>query len=62
MTDVVPSPTHEEDEIMEIAAGLEAKSEHPLAEAITRYASEESLVSAQVTNFKPFPVTAYVVT
>lgn len=55
VTDVIPSPTHEEDEIMEIAAGLEAKSEHPLAEAITRYASEESLVSAQVTNFQAVP-------
>lgn len=55
VTDVLPIGTHDEDEVMEIAAALEAKSEHPLAEAICRYAEEESLPSAQVTNFQAVP-------
>ena len=53
--DVFPIGSHDEDEVMEIAAGLEAKSEHPLAEAICRYVEEESLTSAQVTNFQAVP-------
>ncbi len=55
VTDVLPIGSHDEDEVMEIAAGLEAKSEHPLAEAICRYVEEESLSSAQVTNFQAIP-------
>ncbi|MBI4592413.1 heavy metal translocating P-type ATPase [Candidatus Uhrbacteria bacterium] len=55
VTDVLTVGSHDEDEVMEIAAGLEAKSEHPLAEAICRYAQEESLTSAQVANFQAVP-------
>ena len=55
VTDVLTVGAHDEDEIMEIAAGLEAKSEHPLAEAIVRYANEESLVLAPVENFEAIP-------
>ncbi|MBI2476684.1 heavy metal translocating P-type ATPase, partial [Candidatus Uhrbacteria bacterium] len=55
VTDVLTVGSHDEDEIMEIASGLEAKSEHPLAEAICRYAQEESLASAQVANFQAVP-------
>ena len=55
VTDVLSIGSRDEDEIMEIAAGLEAKSEHPLAEAICRYAQEESLSSAGVTNFQAVP-------
>lgn len=55
VTDVLTIGSRDEDDVMEIAAGLEAKSEHPLAEAICRYAEEESLVSASVTNFQAVP-------
>jgi Cu+-exporting ATPase len=55
VTDILPMGSHDEDEVMEIAAGLEAKSEHPLAEAICRYAEEELLTSAQVLNFQALP-------
>jgi len=55
VTDVLVTGSCDEDEVMEIASGLEAKSEHPLAEAICRYAQEESLVNAQVTNFQAIP-------
>lgn len=55
VTDVVTLGNHDEDEVMEIAAGLEAKSEHPLAEAICRYAEEEGLVTAQVIAFEAIP-------
>lgn len=55
VTDVLTFGSRDEDDVMEIAAGLEAKSEHPLAEAICRYAEEESLVSASVTNFQAIP-------
>ena len=55
VTDIVPFASHEEEEIMEIAAGLEAKSEHPLAEAICRYAQEESIKMAEITHFEAIP-------
>lgn len=55
VTDVVTLGGHDEDEVMEIAAGLEAKSEHPLAEAICRYADEEGLAVAQVRAFEAIP-------
>ncbi|MBI5793930.1 copper-translocating P-type ATPase [Candidatus Uhrbacteria bacterium] len=55
VTDVLTIGSHDEDDVMEIAAGLEAKSEHPLAEAICRYAQEESLNSVQVTDFQAVP-------
>lgn len=55
VTDVVPIASNDEDSVMEIASGLEAKSEHPLAEAIYRYAQEESLTLSEVKNFQAIP-------
>lgn len=55
VTDVLLVGSRDENKVMEIAAGLEAKSEHPLAEAICRYVEEKSLSSAQVTNFQAVP-------
>lgn len=37
--------------IMQIAAGLEKKSEHPLAEAIVSYADEQGIVPVEITDF-----------
>lgn len=52
VTDVLPFGTGDGADVMEIASGLEAKSEHPLAEAICRYAEEEEIDNAEVEDFK----------
>lgn len=43
------------DEVLQIAASLEKQSEHPLAEAIYSYASEENIKLLAVENFKAIP-------
>ena len=40
------------DELVKIAAGLESKSEHPLAKSITNYAAEKNIFPYEVENFK----------
>lgn len=55
VTDVISLGLNNEARILEIAAGLEAKSEHPLAEAICRYAEKKSVAIVDVTNFKAIP-------
>jgi Cu+-exporting ATPase len=55
VTDVISLGLNNEARILEIAAGLEAKSEHPLAEAICRYAEKKSVALVDVTNFKAIP-------
>ena len=39
-------------QLLKIAAGLENKSEHPLARAITNYAAEKNIAPYEVENFK----------
>ncbi|OGL74259.1 copper-translocating P-type ATPase [Candidatus Uhrbacteria bacterium RIFCSPHIGHO2_12_FULL_60_25] len=55
VTDIVGASLTDEDELLEIAAGLEAKSEHPLAEAICRYAEEEGITPVDVREFQAIP-------
>lgn len=55
VTDVQTLGTLDEDAVMEIAAGLEGKSEHPLAEAICRYAEEENIEPSEVASFQAVP-------
>jgi Cu+-exporting ATPase len=55
VTDVIGIGLSDETRILEIAAGLEAKSEHPLAEAICRYVEEENVDPIDVTEFKAIP-------
>ncbi|WKZ28907.1 MAG: heavy metal translocating P-type ATPase [Patescibacteria group bacterium] len=55
VTDVIGIGLTDEARILEIAAGLEVKSEHPLAEAICRYAEEENVDPIDVTDFKAIP-------
>lgn len=55
VTDVVPIGEHEEDEVVELAASLEKKSEHSLAEAICLYAEEGGISAQQVTGFSAVP-------
>ena len=55
VTDVIGAGLTDEEEIMEVAAALEAKSEHPLAEAICRYAEEEGISATEATEFQAIP-------
>lgn len=55
VTDIIGVGLSDDERIVEIAAGLEAKSEHPLAEAICRYAEEEGIDPSEVTDFKAIP-------
>lgn len=54
VTDIVvaPNSTRDENELLALAASLESHSEHPLAEAIVRRATERSLARADVESFE----------
>ncbi len=51
VTDVVTFDVDAE-EFLKIAAGLELKSEHPLAEAVTKFAAEKNIQPREVSNFQ----------
>ena len=51
LTDLVAAGGFDEDEVLRLVAALEAQSEHPIAEAITRAAVQKGLKSAEVTAF-----------
>lgn len=55
VTDIVDSIYADENEVLRIAASLEQKSEHSLAEAICNYAKEEEAKTQEVTDFKAIP-------
>ncbi len=52
VTDILPSVGETKESLLKIAASLEAKSEHPLAKAIIRYAEAEGIKAEEVTEFK----------
>jgi len=52
VTDVIVTPGVDESEVLRLAAGVEALSEHPLADAITRAAMNLSLERAAVSDFE----------
>ena len=54
VTDVIALKANDEDEVMILAATLE-KSEHPLAEAIVNYATEEGLDIKTTDKFQAIP-------
>ena len=55
VTDVIALGEYDEDDVLRLAASIERASEHPLAEAIYRYAEDEG-VSLQETNaFEAIP-------
>lgn len=55
VTDVIASGDVMEDELVELAYSLEAKSEHPLAKAIVSYAKEHEIPAKPVNDFKALP-------
>ena len=55
LTDIVGVGLSDEEEIASIAASLEKLSEHPLADAIVKYAEEESIVLSEATGFRAVP-------
>jgi Cu+-exporting ATPase len=52
VTDLVPLAGHGEDELLRIAASVEAGSEHPLGEAIVRSARHRGIEPARVERFE----------
>jgi P-type Cu+ transporter len=55
VTDVTSAGLTDEDEITSLAASMEKLSEHPLAEAIVKYAEEEGIALKEVNNFRAIP-------
>ncbi len=55
ITDIVTDGSLEENKLLEIVAGLEARSEHPLAVAIVKAAQERGLQVAPVEDFVAIP-------
>ncbi len=55
VTDVISAGLSDEEEITSIVASLEKLSEHPLAEAIVKYAEEESISLREATEFRAIP-------
>lgn len=51
VTDVVVSDSYSEDELLQLAASIEAGSEHPLAAAIVNYANDKQLAAIEVKGF-----------
>src|SRR3989339_776300 len=55
VTDIVSAGLADEDEVLMIAASLEKLSEHPLAEAIVKYAKDENVSLAEAVDFRAVP-------
>lgn len=55
VTDIIPMGGLEESTLVQIAAALEAKSEHPLAEAIMEYAQANNLPHDEAADFEAIP-------
>ena len=55
VTDLCPVDGVSERELLETAAALESRSEHPLAKAICEYAGEEQILPPDIENFHALP-------
>ena len=55
VTDILPAEGFSEDELFDLAAALEAKSEHPLAKAVMEKAQELGKAPQEVTDFEALP-------
>ncbi len=52
VTDILTENGYSEDELLSLAASLEQNSEHPLASAVTKYATEKNIPLKKVESFK----------
>ena len=52
VTDIIPMEGFTEDEVLQIAYALEAKSEHPISKAVVEYAKTEGTDLAETTEFE----------
>ena len=55
VTDIVISPAYTETELIQIAASVEARSEHPLAKAIVAYANDSNISLRDAEHFIAVP-------
>jgi Cd2+/Zn2+-exporting ATPase len=55
VTDIVPCEELSEDELLRVAASVEARSEHPLAKAVVSTAKKRQLALADVSEFEAIP-------
>lgn len=55
VTDIIALGEYDEDEVLQIAASIERASEHPLAEAIYKYADEEGVGLRDIHEFEAIP-------
>ena len=55
VTDIAPSPGWTEQALLELAASVEQRSEHPLARAVMREATERHIQAGEVTAFQALP-------
>ena len=55
VTDIVPGPGYDEKGLLELAAALESRSEHPLAKAVIREAGNRRIAAAPVERFEALP-------
>lgn len=55
VTDIISAGISDEEKISSLAASMEKLSEHPLAEAIVKYAEEENISLEEVKNFRAIP-------
>ena len=55
VTQLIPAAESSEEELLEVAYAIEAKSEHPLARAVVREAEKRGLTPAAVEDFRALP-------
>ncbi|MGC7846253.1 heavy metal translocating P-type ATPase [Desulforudis sp. 1088] len=55
VTDIIPFGNRREEEVLAVAASVEARSEHPVARAVRRRARAEKLAFLPGSDFKAFP-------
>jgi Cu+-exporting ATPase len=51
VTDIIPTNKYVESELLQLALSIEIKSEHPIAQAIVKKASEQSIRPAEISEF-----------
>ena len=55
VTDVIPAEGYDEKTLLNLAASLEKRSEHPLAKAVMEYSASNGIEAAEVSDFQALP-------